>query len=653
MVEKLTQEHIRDFTEVVENDPSLGPDQINARCDQFIALVQKGALHEENPLYAKMLMATARIKAIYGDFPRSMEILEQILQLAKKTDNTAWINKTMNNMALVKQYSGELFEAIELFEEVRKNTTELSEKIQFTNNLGVAYHRAGKFSKAVEAYLSVLEMLENLDSPNDKADVYNNLGNIYRETGHKDEAKKYYDSALALYEKLADNERLALIYNNMCVFHLESLNADQAERFGEIAFEYYQKYQPPRLISTALNNLANAKYLAEKLDEAKQLYYQAVDSSIEHNDINMQINCMNNLALVLYKLGEIDLAIEYASKALVKSEQINFLSGAKTASALLKDAWKKKKKYQKAFEAQEKIIEINDNIALSSTRLDIALAESEYLQKRLEKQIEIYREQYDALEASNKIISEKTLELETNNNLLSTTNALMNRIISIIAHDVRGPVSTISQTLDLFEGDLLSLEDRAEFIVELQKSAKFTTQLIADLLDLAQKYKAGVDEKAETFELNEQIHRNIALADTTARPKGIIINFNTDTDPLMVSMNKSRLNLILRNLIANAIKFSHPDSNILIELQKTKDLLNISIVDYGRGMTPEQVDSVLSGASFTELGTLSEKGFGMGLVFALESILYTNGKLEIQSSPGKGSIFNIIYKLADLQVLSQ
>ncbi len=635
MASKLTAEQLHLFSEVADNKPGLSPEEIKGRCDLFSDLVAQELVDKEDPLYSKMLMAGARIKAMFGDFAGSMIILEEILKMALAEGNQTWINKTRNNMALVTQYQGDIFSAIDIWESLLTADLDLTDRIIYINNLGVAYFRAGKNTKAIESYLLALDLLENEDRPSDRADVFNNLGNSYRESGFKEEALNYYNSALKLYEIAQNHEKLGSIYNNMCIQYFEMSDALMAEKYGKLALEYYQKYDTPRMLCVALNNYANSKLLAQKHEEAKELYHQAYNAALDSNHIEIQISSLNNLSLLALQQDEPDKAIDYAESALKLAKQYKLVNDAKVSYVTLKEAWAHKGEYKRAYEAIDKLIEIGELHAKTNPKLEVALAESEFLQKKLDKQLQI--------------VSEKTFELETNNNLFLATNALLKRIISVIAHDVRGPVATIAQTLDLFEGDLFSAQDKEEMILELSKSARLTSNLITELLQIAQKYKSGVDEEAELFEITQAVISSMAVVETTAKAKYIDIKYISSMNSLNVYMNKGRLNLIVRNLLSNAIKFSHANSQITVELKRSKDVVTLAITDQGVGMTGKQIKSIMSGASFTQLGTNSEKGFGMGLVFVLESILYTKGQLDIKSTPGKGTSFIIDYNWKDIK----
>ncbi|MCD8478899.1 MAG: HAMP domain-containing histidine kinase [Candidatus Cloacimonetes bacterium] len=189
----------------------------------------------------------------------------------------------------------------------------------------------------------------------------------------------------------------------------------------------------------------------------------------------------------------------------------------------------------------------------------------------------------------------------------------------------------------------LLTENKDETLKLLHQSSKVTEELINDLLQLAARYKSGLDEEPVVFDLIETLQESVQLAEIVAQPKGIRIKYSFENEVLMIRLARERLRLIIRNLFSNAIKFSHPGSTIHLKASSDKEMLHISLSDEGVGMSASQIERILSGNSFSGTGTQQEKGFGMGLVFVLEALQHTAGKLDIQSSPGQGSIFNISY----------
>lgn len=641
MVSKLNQRQLIEFYEVVDRKPGLSPDDIRSRIAEFEQICQEGAIAEDDPLFLKMKMVVARSLAMDGCFSDSYQTLMGILSVATKLSNQEVQRRTRNNIALVKQAMGEVFDAIELWEELLLEELNVADRVLYSNNLGVAYAKALKPKKAIETYFSALVLLQRNNQTEGEADLYNNLANMHR-------SSQQFEKALSLYEAQDNFERLAMIYNNYCSCYLDMQQPDKADEYGKLALEYYNKYMPVHTRSAVLNNIAAIRSVKGDYPAAEELYRQSLSIAEEFHDQEMQANVLNNLAVLALYQEDFDEAISNAQKAQSIAHQIHHEEIEKISYQNIKDAWQGKRDFAQAYLAQSMEMELERRINQNNTPLDIAQAEADFLQKRLEAQLDIYREQNLALERSNQIIGSKTLVLETRNNLLEATNSLMNRIISIIAHDVRGPVATIRQTAELMRKGLLK-EHIDDLLKHLHESSEETERLIDELLELARKYKAGLDEEADEFDLFEALRHVIKLAEMVAKSKDIKISLTSSLDSLRIKIARNRLQLIVRNLLSNAVKFSQPGSQISLIAKLEDQFLSICVQDQGMGMNNEQIEKILAGASFSRPGTQNEKGFGMGLVFVLEAVMHTGGRLEIESQPGAGSCFKVIYNLAILQ----
>ena len=644
----LTERQRREFQELLDHKAGLSPEEVSRRLTEFETLVESGKISLRDEIFSKLKMEKARLLAMAGDFKTSLQALQEVHKACKIQDNRALDLRCRNNIALVKQNMGELFEAIDIWEKLLKENLDIESRVIYTNNLGVAYNRALKPKQAIDAYFSALELLDTDEVSNSVADIYNNLGNIHRSSGSHEKALEYFFVALKMYQKLKDKERMAMVYNNLLATYNEMQDLVNAEKYSSLALDYYKRYMPEHTMSIVLNNCAALRTIQERYSEADKLYLESLDIAERYNDESMQTKILNNMALIALEDNNADLAIEYAQKSQTISHRLQDTISERFAYSCLKDAWQMKMDFTQAYLAQSIELVLVRRINQNNTPLDIAQAEARFLQKQLEAQLEVYRKQNEALELSNQIIMEKTTQMETQNNLLMATNQLLNRIISIITHDVRGPVATLSQITGLLSTGCLQ-DKQEETLKQLHLSAKRTEGLIDDLLYLASRYKSGLDEEPEELDLCETLQDGVKLAETVATQKGIKIRFSSNCKSMKVFIARERLRLIVRNLISNAIKFSNPGCTIDVEVISDDTNLKLIVKDQGIGMTEKQVQKILAGAVFTELGTQQEKGFGMGLVFVLEAILHTGGTLEIESKPGEGSTFIITYRLDDLR----
>jgi signal transduction histidine kinase len=647
MALKLTEAQLLSLQEVVDKKQDLTLDETSRRYEMFERLVAENAITEDEALYIKMRSVGAYLKTIDGDAGGALEILDSILQLARQKDNRLWELRTLNNIAYVKSNNGESFEAIDIWEELLTHDLDASDRVMYCTNLGAAYSRIMKPKQAIDVYFRALDIIQDSDEPIAKGDLYNNLANLHRKSGNFEKAIQHYNIAHSLYHKADLKDRLAMIYNNFSACYNEMQELDKADEYGKLALEYYQKYMPEKQLCIVLNNIAATATMRGQNNIAAEHYQRSCELAKKYADPSLIANVLNNLSLLAWEEQDFDAAIDYAQKGQKSAHTAQDVEAERISYTRLKDAWQSKHDFARAYLAQSMEMELERKISSGNAPLKIAQAEAEFLQKRLTRQLNRYREQNEALNRSNQVIGVKTTQLETQNNLLVATNSLLNRIISIIAHDVRGPIAAICQTAGLLQNGNIR-ENREELMQHLYESSSETQKLIDELLELTRRYKAGLDEEPEEFDLIESLRDGKKLADSVAQTKGIKISLSTNVESLPIRIAKNRLQLIVRNLISNAIKYSHPDSRIQIKVMQKDEKLDISICDEGMGMNEDQIDKILAGKAFSMKGTMSERGFGMGLVFVLEAVMHTRGSLSITSYPNKGSCFKISYHMADI-----
>ena len=138
----------------------------------------------------------------------------------------------------------------------------------------------------------------------------------------------------------------------------------------------------------------------------------------------------------------------------------------------------------------------------------------------------------------------------------------------------------------------------------------------------------------------------LSLVSGQAERKSIIITLSGDK-LVNVMADKNQLDIVFRNLVSNAIKFSNKGGEVHITVDSKKDTAEIKIADSGIGISQKQIDSILSGKSSVEVkrGTDNEKGTGFGLVIVSEFIKSNNGMLNISSKEGEGTTFTVVIPL--------
>lgn len=142
------------------------------------------------------------------------------------------------------------------------------------------------------------------------------------------------------------------------------------------------------------------------------------------------------------------------------------------------------------------------------------------------------------------------------------------------------------------------------------------------------------------FDITAAIQQVLSLFTTIAAAKNIHL-LPCIHLKLPVYADEDMIKTVLRNLISNAIKFTHPGGKIEIHLTAQKEFALISVKDNGIGLSPEEQKNIRTNKKgFTTYGTKNEKGYGLGLQLCQEFIRMNKGKFHIVSQPGKGSTFS-------------
>ncbi|MDA3952872.1 MAG: PAS domain-containing sensor histidine kinase [Bacteroidales bacterium] len=225
---------------------------------------------------------------------------------------------------------------------------------------------------------------------------------------------------------------------------------------------------------------------------------------------------------------------------------------------------------------------------------------------------------------------------------LTQANATKNVFFSIIAHDLKGPIGNFLQLLNLLKENFndISNEERLDYINILTGLSGKTNKLLDDLLLWARIQMNTLEFDISKVNLKTLVDFSINLVSEKANEKNIEII--SDIENIIIKINENSINTVVRNLISNAIKFSHKNSKIVIKSKISKNnTIEISVKDTGIGIPKEDIDKLFKiETSFSTFGTEKEKGTGLGLILCKELIEKNNGTIWVESKKLVGSTFH-------------
>ena len=231
--------------------------------------------------------------------------------------------------------------------------------------------------------------------------------------------------------------------------------------------------------------------------------------------------------------------------------------------------------------------------------------------------------------------------LSIQNNELHDINATKDKFFSIIAHDLKNSFNSILAYSSLLVEELPETgSDRlTKSVATINSSAQNAFKLLENLLTWARTQTGAIEFRQESIRLKILLETAIDISENVAMNKGISLSLESDEE-LIVNADRNMVNTILRNLISNAIKYTHRGGKIVVKAISQNDLAKISIIDNGVGIAPDILEKLFKiSEKISTPGTEKEPGTGLGLVLCKEFVEKHDGQLQVSSELGKGSEF--------------
>ncbi len=244
--------------------------------------------------------------------------------------------------------------------------------------------------------------------------------------------------------------------------------------------------------------------------------------------------------------------------------------------------------------------------------------------------------------------------LKSLNNDLNLLNDQKNKLLSVIAHDLRNPISGCVGLLEVvfMETETATKEDLVEYMVMMQKSILNAHELLIDLLEWAKiQFNTADFNPVFIADLRNQVKHCLKKVEQAADSKQINITEDIE-DGMEISLDKYMLDAIIRNLVTNSIKFSNRGGIIKVSAQKMERGIRFSVRDNGIGIATDDLGKLFTDdTGFTSYGTQGEKGTGMGLGLCRNFVEKHGGSIWVESTVGVGSTF--YFYIPDQRIISE
>lgn len=245
-------------------------------------------------------------------------------------------------------------------------------------------------------------------------------------------------------------------------------------------------------------------------------------------------------------------------------------------------------------------------------------------------------------------------ELIAKNNELEALNKKKSDFLDIVAHELRTPITKITELADFLVRGSVSADEREIFLAILKKAISRLDVVLSEIVSANQQGRYDVLYKTEDLRVCDLIKEVASEISQFIKARNQRLKVNLEAENLKIEGNRIRLHDALFNIIQNASKFSPDNKEILVNLKKEQEFCVIEIIDEGIGIAEDKLDAIFNVFYEEQDARKHHSGsfefmsgrLGMGLYIAKNIIEKYKGRITVESEPGKGSRFSIILPLA-------
>ncbi len=563
------------------------------------------------------------------------------------------------------------------------------------NNIGVVYRRIDDYQKAMNYHLRAMEIADSIGADKSTAISLNSIGNIYYLMSDYQKAIECFQQALQI-EKNKDNILgQAINFNNIGNVYKSWGHFDKALEYYQLSLQKNRDINSHKGIGICLNDIGLIYLETGKAEDALSFFQEALQINLLLDDVRYTADNYLNLGRVYLSLNDLDKAEENIVLGLDLSLKIDAKSQVHEAYEMLSMINSRQDNYKLALDNYMQSIQYKDSVLNESNQRDIARMQARYESTRMENELELALKQKEIQDLtlkrqwwilgitimililvlafivyaywvkvrSNRVLVQKNSEIQQAQDELKkyaeelkdakeaaeASERAKSEFLANMSHEIRTPMNSVLGFSELLDRHISDSKLRT-FLEAIQSSGKSLLTLINDILDLS-KIEAG------RFTINPDISVFRRFLDDLVRvfelplkEKGVALKLRIDEQiPSALIFDEVRLRQILFNLLGNAVKFTDKGQIVLEakahNISGSRADIIISVEDTGIGIPKQQQEEIFK--PFTQRSGQDSRRFGgtgLGLSISRRLVEMMDGKLEIESEPGKGSRFTVHLK---------
>ncbi len=550
-------------------------------------------------------------------------------------------------------------------------------------NIGWVYYRKGQWQKSFEYSVKAYDIASQTDDKLQAARLMNNLGALYYEQQNYEVAIENFKKGYELATEVNDLPTRIRSLNNVAFNFTLLEELDSALFYANLAIRFNESAESPYLTSFANRVIGDVYLKRGRYDSAQVLYHASLAVAREQDVKSFQAGVLHRLGNAYLLSGKLEQAEEVLLYSVKFCEENGFLDELSKSQRILAELYEKKGDIQRAYAHQSYFLKLNDQLQGKLNKDRLALLQNMFQTNLKESELDLLQAQYEnqayRLETSKRyiiffaitaaligvlgmrmyflhknvtsinddlLVQQRKIEeqkrvLEQQSLQLQGMNETKNKLFSILGHDMRGPIAQVKSVVDMVLAGHLEREEFDELLHVLNKDIDSVYFTLNNTLKWSMSQMDGFHVNRSVFDLSEVVKNSLKLLQQSFHEKKLTV-FNHMPSGVEVYADQDLIEVVVRNIVSNAVKFSNPGDSVTIFSEADENWILWCVLDQGIGMSEEQIQLILSDSySLTKSrpGTNKEKGSGLGLQLAKEFTRKCGGDITIDSHPGHGSRF--------------
>lgn len=544
-------------------------------------------------------------------------------------------------------------------------------------SMASVYANNGAYPDALESALRSLALFEKISDDDARMVMLMQIGQIYAALGDNKSALAYLGEGKQMLGKAHEVKQQMDYYLNAGMVYGEMNDNGHSLQAFQQALHLADSVHDEYYRNACLVDIAQTYYETGDYVHAFPLYQECLATSQKENDPDGISMAQNAIGDMLVKKGKTSEGITHllAAMEIIKDghehEKIFTVAGNLSKAYSTLHDYKHALQYDKLYttyrdsvfndQSRQRVMQLQFDYQLQKKQNEIELLQknSELKHNELERQkitmwaliiglallLIVIALLYNSRQHEKKIKEVHAVqreEIRRQATQLAELNTFKDKTFSVLSHDLRGPLNSFTATMMLLDEAYITPEDFAALQPEVNDQLATLNILLDNLLQWSRnRMKGGIKTYPEVLPLRQLVEENIETVASAAMKKDIRVN-NLVPDGLRADADREQVNIVLRNVLSNAIKFTPGNGSVTVSAGAAGDHVRISVKDTGVGITPDQVSRLFTPAGANSLpGTDGEKGIGLGLLLCYDFVRANGGEINVESEPGRGTTFHI------------